>query len=105
MPDVSRPITGAWLVDPPPPDKDGKGLVVILELVEPGIEPDYCTHGKVTCYRCDEWCWLGDQTFELVRSGKATGICMPCALKLEVPGGWGQYRVGKAGDNPMGRPH
>lgn len=91
--------TGDAVLVEPEVDENGRGMVVILERVEPGLEPEYCVHGKVSCYRCDEWCWLGDKTYQLVRSGRATGICIQCAEKMNVPGGWDQYRVGNVGDH------
>jgi hypothetical protein len=59
--------------------------VVVLEVVIPGVTPDYCVHGKATCMGCDEWVWLGDKTFEVVRSGAAAPLCEPCALRLIPP--------------------
>jgi hypothetical protein len=71
------PVKGVELVTPKALDK-----VVVLDRVEPGVTPDYCIHGKTACYSCDEWCWLGDKSFELVRAGDAIGVCLQCATEL-----------------------
>jgi hypothetical protein len=56
--------------------------VVLLDRIEPGWTPPYCTHGRATCITCDEWCWLGDKTHEVVVSGRAAPMCMQCAARL-----------------------
>lgn len=61
---------------------DGHVNVVVLERIEPGQEPAYAVHGKVTCDKCDEWCWLGSETFGLVSSGEYHGICRECAARI-----------------------
>lgn len=71
-------ITDVSFVDPKR-SPDGGGAVIILERIVEGVTPDYCTHGKVTCYWCGEWCWLGDQSYDIVRSGDAASMCMECA--------------------------
>lgn len=73
-----KPITDSALVWTRP------GMVVLLERVEPGVTPDYCVHGKTTCYRCDDWCWLGSETYETVRAGNATPLCMQCAAAVHA---------------------
>lgn len=65
----------------PKRDENG-GAVVIVERIEPGATPAYCVHGKVSCYWCDEWCWLGDKTYELVVSGDAAPMCRECGSAL-----------------------
>jgi hypothetical protein len=75
-----KPITGVHAVHPKR-NPDGSGQVVILERIEPGVVPDYCVHGKVTCYWCDEWCWLGSETYEAVISGDAAPMCRECGAK------------------------
>lgn len=65
---------------------DGGGKVVILDRIEPGETPSYHVHGKTTCYWCGEWCWLGSQTYELVSSGEAAGMCRQCGADL-IPQG------------------
>lgn len=60
--------------------------VVVLDVIEPGITPDYCCHGRTTCITCNEWCWLGHKTVEIVQSGEALPICQPCAVKHIPPG-------------------
>lgn len=69
----------------PERNPDGGGPVIVLDRIEPGVTPPYCTHGKVTCYWCPEWCWLGDKSFEVVSSGKAAPICLQCATRLLPP--------------------
>jgi hypothetical protein len=59
--------------------------VVVLDIIEPGITPDYCCHGRATCIACNEWVWLGHKTFEVVNSGEALPICMPCAIRNIPP--------------------
>lgn len=57
--------------------------LVILDRIEPGVTPPYCTHGRATCVGgCGEWLWLGNRTHEVVSSGRAAPICRPCAQRL-----------------------
>ena len=73
-----KPITDARLVAPA--RKLGGGIdIVLLDRVEPGVTPEYCIHGKTSCVMCGEWCWLGDKTHDLLVTGQAAGICIPCA--------------------------
>ena len=71
-----KPIESSALINP------DRSVMVVLERVEPGVVPDYCVHGTVTCFNCNDWCWLGDKTFEVVSAGKATGMCMQCAIEI-----------------------
>lgn len=81
---VRAQITGVELVQP---KAIGGGMnIIILERVEPGVTPEYCVHGQTTCYGCDDWCWLGDRSYEVVQSGEAAGLCQECALKMIPPG-------------------
>lgn len=65
---------------------DGKiSTVVVLDRIEPEVEPPYCTHGKTTCYACGDWCWLGHETYEAVLLG-AAGVCLECAIRTMPPG-------------------
>lgn len=59
--------------------------MVVLGRVEPGIVPDYCTHGRATCVACPEWVWLGSKTVAIVESGKAVPMCVQCATRLIPP--------------------
>ncbi len=60
---------------------------VVTDRIEPGVaQPEYCIHGRATCIRCDDWVWLGDQTYKLVASGEAAPICRQCAGRL-IPEG------------------
>lgn len=65
----------------PRPDAEGRLAAVVLDAVEAGVDPPYCVHGKTTCYVCEDWVWLGDQTYELVAAGKAAPVCRACAAK------------------------
>lgn len=77
------------------PDKP----VVVLDVVDPsGALPDYCCHGRATCIACDEWVWLGHKTFEVVSSGEALPICMPCATKY-IPQDGSQQPIGRVEDH------
>lgn len=61
--------------------------LVVLDRIEPGWAPPYCTHGRATCIGgCGEWVWLGDKTYEVVASGRAEPICRQCADRLIPPG-------------------
>lgn len=65
------------------PEKGAK--VVVLERVEPGITPDYHACGKVTCYKCEDWCWLGTETFKLVTDERVCPLCQTCAAEVLPP--------------------
>lgn len=88
-----KPITDVSLVQARP------GKVIILERVEPGVTPAYCIHGKTTCFKCNDWCWLGSETYKMVRGGEATPLCMQCAIAFdeEHPGAFGDP-IANAGD-------
>ena len=75
-------ITSSQLVKPKL--HDGGYKIVVLDRVEHGVQPAYCTHGKSTCHGCDDWCWLGDHTYELVASGEAMPMCQECAAAAVV---------------------
>ncbi len=53
--------------------------VIILDLVKAVPEPAYCTHGRVQCYYCRQWCWLGEQTYKAMMEQSPTPSCLPCA--------------------------
>lgn len=59
--------------------------VIVLDVVEPGVTPPYCCHGRATCMGCNEWVWLGHKSVEVVRSGQALPLCQPCATRLVPP--------------------
>lgn len=60
--------------------------VVVLDRIEPGVVPPYCTHGRATCMGgCGNWCWLGDRTHDVVASGAALPLCRQCAQRLIPP--------------------
>ncbi len=60
--------------------------VVILDVIEPGVTPPYCTHGRTSCVGgCGEWLWLGHRTYDLVKSRAALPLCQPCAVRLIPP--------------------
>lgn len=70
--------------------------LVLLDRIEPGEpKPDYCVHGRATCVACDDWCWLGDQTHDAVKSRRALPMCRQCAAKL-LPG---ELRFANLGDH------
>jgi hypothetical protein len=61
-------------------------MIVVLDRIEPGIQPDYCTHGRTTCIGgCGNWLWLGDKTHDVVADGLAEPICRECAGRLIPP--------------------
>ena len=55
--------------------------VIVLDVIEPGVTPDYCCHGRTTCIGCSEWVWLGHKSVEVVQNGEALPLCLPCAIK------------------------
>lgn len=58
--------------------------IILLDRVGPDL-PDYCTHGYVTCVRCELLCWLGDKTKEVVAKKQAFPVCMTCAQEILPP--------------------
>lgn len=70
---------------------------VLLDRIEPGVTPPYCTHGRATCMGgCGEWVWLGDKTHDMVKSGSSLPLCLQCARRLIPPD---VRPVGNAGDH------
>jgi hypothetical protein len=64
----------------------GRRSLVIVDRIEPGWTPPYCTHGRATCAGgCGEWCWLGSETSKVVASGEAAPLCLQCAQRLIPP--------------------
>jgi len=80
-----KPVTSVDLVTPKR-GKDGGGSVIVLDRIVFGVVPEYCVHGRVQCYWCQEWCWLGSETYEVVMSGDAAPMCIDCATRLLPPG-------------------
>jgi len=78
--------------------------VVLLDRIEPGVTPPYCTHGRATCVGgCGEWVWLGHATAKAVTGGAAP-LCMECARRL-IPAGTGpvtNIRDHRRADGPHG---
>lgn len=74
--------------------------IVVLDRIEPGEpQPDYCTYGRASCVRCNEWCWLGDKTAEAVAVGGAAPLCLVCATQhIDSP----DYRIGHLSDTRHG---
>lgn len=81
--------------------------VVILDRIEPGKTPEYCIHGRVTCYGgCGEWLWLGDKTHDLVANEGVTPLCVPCAEKSFARDTEGRIKqIGNAGDSLRSKGH
>jgi len=97
-----KPVTDFELVTPKR-GKDGGGPpAVILERIEPGVVPEYCTHGKAPCLWCQDWCWLGSETYKIVKSGDAAPMCLDCATRLLPPGARpsGSVRDHRRADGP-----
>lgn len=88
-------IPNAFLIEPKI-DENGGATVVLLDRIEPGQAPDYQTRGRVSCVACDEWCWLGDKTYEAVLSGAVVGLCLVCAGRM-IPNS--DSRVGRIDDS------
>lgn len=64
---------------------DGTVSVIVLDKVEPGRPPAYTPRGKVTCDKCDDWCWLGTESYDLMLTGDYHGICQECAARIIPP--------------------
>lgn len=56
--------------------------IILLDRIEPGVTPPYCTHGRTPCIACDEWCWLGHATHDVVASGQAVPLCIDCGHRF-----------------------
>lgn len=69
-------------IDPKP--QAGGWRILVLERIVEGVTPEYCIHGKVTCHRCEAWCWLGERTYADVIKGDTAPMCMECATEIGV---------------------
>jgi hypothetical protein len=69
--------------------------VVLLDRVRPGTGPDYEVLGYASCAACDELCWLGSRTHQLVASGSARPLCLDCSEGMQ-----GGTKLGHASDEP-----
>lgn len=56
--------------------------LVVLQRCSDAPRPDYIVFGKTMCYRCQQWCWLGSETLQVVNSGSAMPFCVECAGPL-----------------------
>lgn len=75
-----RPDATIRYLDRPKP---GTGAaVVVLERVEEGRLPEYCTHGYATCTNCEFPCWIGHATEKVLTNGTAYPLCIECAGKI-----------------------
>ena len=70
-----------------PPKPGASGAVVCLDRVADVKQPDYCCHGYAQCVRCYEYCWLGHKTEQIVTSGEAFPVCLPCMTELAAEQG------------------
>lgn len=52
---------------------------VVLDRIERGKTPSYYVHGQTTCMGCGDWCWLGDQTYQMVTANRYAPFCRQCA--------------------------
>lgn len=67
------------------PEEGTPGTVIILDRVQDGVLPEYCTHGYATCIRCDHYCWIGHASSEVILSGEAFPLCTECAPEVIPP--------------------
>jgi hypothetical protein len=63
-------------------------VITVVERVSENPHPEYLPYAKTRCLRCDEWCWLGDQSFKVVSGGKAMPVCQQCARELVPAAGF-----------------
>lgn len=61
--------------------------VIVLDVIEPGVTPAYCVHGRASCAGpgCGEWLWLGNNTHDLVKAGEAVPMCRTCVARYLAP--------------------
>lgn len=71
---VARPVLGARV-----------GVVVLERVVDVVGAPEYCVHGFASCTRCEEMCYLGDQTLEAVLRPDVFAMCWQCARTVVAP--------------------
>lgn len=58
----------------------GEGfLVVVVESITPGADVPEDAYARTTCMTCDEWCWLTEETYNMVTKGGVIPICITCA--------------------------
>lgn len=68
---VERPLPGV------------RASVVSLERVADVVgDPGYCVHGFASCTRCEELCYLGDQTLEAVLTPDTFPLCLQCVQEV-----------------------
>ncbi len=59
---------------------------IILDRINEAPQPPYCIHGRAQCQAgCGMWCWLGNNSRDIVARGDARPICKPCAKKYASP--------------------
>lgn len=58
---------------------------LVLARCKDELDPPYIIVAKTRCYECQQWCWLGDETFKLINSGEAVPLCGPCAAQILEP--------------------
>lgn len=56
-----------------------RNKVITLDPIKLVPEPGYAVYGKTQCFSCNGWCWLNEDTYPVVESGKATPLCLRCA--------------------------
>lgn len=57
----------------------GEIAVVMVDRIADG-PPTYCVHGFASCVRCDQLCYLGSETAQVVGERTAYPLCLPCAI-------------------------
>lgn len=60
-------------------------VVTVVERISDAPDPNYLRYAKTRCVKCDQWCWLGDKSAEVVSQGQAMPMCQPCAADLLPP--------------------
>lgn len=75
---------------------------IALDKVVPGVQPDYCVHGRTPCMVCQDWCWLGPNTFPVVEAGQAYPVCLDCMRDVVHPRSPKITKIGHADDQEHG---
>lgn len=58
-------------------------IVVVVEAIDPGADVPEDAYARTTCMTCDEWCWLTEETYNMVANSGVVPICTTCgAVKL-----------------------